>query len=87
MHALALTKRIRNRDPSSKLTINSCHPGVVNTNLIRHSFFTNYIKPALKPIIWLFFKTPNDGAQTPLYLALSKKVKGISGQYFRYFFL
>lgn len=83
MHAVALTKRIRDRDSSSKLTINSCHPGIVNTNIIRHPIFTGFLKPIFKPIIWFFFKTANDGAQTPLFLALSKKVKGVSGQYFR----
>lgn len=83
MHAVALTKRIRDRDSASKITINSCHPGVVNTSLVRYTFYTKIIKRLFYPFIWFFFKTANDGAQTPLYLALSKKVKGASGQYFR----
>jgi hypothetical protein len=32
---------------------------------------------------FLVQKTPQDGAQCPLYLALSKKVHGVSGRYFR----
>ena len=36
----------------------------------------------LKPCIWLFFKTVEQGAQTTIYLAVSKEVEGISGRYF-----
>jgi hypothetical protein len=34
------------------------------------------------PFEWFFLKTPKDGAQCPLYLALSPKVDGVSGKYF-----
>lgn len=87
MHAVALTKRIRDRDSASKLTINSCHPGVVDTSLVRNAIYAKFLKRLFFPFIWFFFKTSNDGAQIPLFLALSKKVKGVSGQYFRYFFM
>lgn len=84
MHAVALTNRIRWKNSSSKLTVNSCHPGCVNTNLVRIKFF-NVIKKIIKPFLWFFIKTDRDGAQTPLYLALSKEISGISGKYFRFF--
>lgn len=86
MHAVALTKRIRSKNSGSKITINSCHPGTVDTDLIRIEFFRKVIKKIFKPFIWFFMKTANDGAQTPLYLALSNKVSGISGKYFRFVF-
>jgi len=82
MHAVALTKRIRTRDSTSKVTANSCHPGIVDTNLVRLPIFQNCVKNVFAPIIWFVLKNANDGAQTPLFLALSKKVSGISGKYF-----
>lgn len=84
MHAVALTKRSREKDSGTKLTVNSCHPGVCNTTLIRMPFYQNYISKIFSPFVWFFLKTDQDGAQTPLYLALSKKVDGVSGKYFRY---
>uniref|UniRef100_A0A0N4ZHJ4 Dehydrogenase/reductase SDR family member 13 (inferred by orthology to a human protein) n=1 Tax=Parastrongyloides trichosuri TaxID=131310 RepID=A0A0N4ZHJ4_PARTI len=83
LHAKELTRRIREKDASSKVTINSCEPGVVNTQLLRHTLFdSNIIKVITKPFRWFFFKTAQDGAQCPLYLALSPKVDGISGKHF-----
>ncbi|KAH7707229.1 oxidoreductase [Aphelenchoides avenae] len=82
MHAVALTKRSREKDSGTKLTINACHPGVCNTTLIRMPFYTDYISKLFAPFVWFFLKTDQDGAQTPLYLALSKKVDGVSGKYF-----
>ena len=83
MHVVALTKRLREHDPTTRVTVNACHPGVVNTNLMRHTpAFWGPINKLISPFLWFFFKTDNDGAQTALYLALSKKVDGISGKYF-----
>ncbi|CAJ0933239.1 unnamed protein product, partial [Mesorhabditis belari] len=78
MHARALTQRFR-EDGTNNVTINSCHPGVVNTELSRRFVIARYIA---RPFMWLFAKTPREGAQTALYLALSKNVYGISGKYF-----
>ncbi|CAJ0960857.1 unnamed protein product, partial [Mesorhabditis belari] len=81
MHARALTQRLR-KEGTHNVIINSCHPGAVNTELNRHFFLANLFKTVGKPFMWFFTKTPRDGAQTPLYLSLSKKVDGISGKYF-----
>uniref|UniRef100_A0AC35U7J8 Dehydrogenase/reductase SDR family member 13-like n=1 Tax=Rhabditophanes sp. KR3021 TaxID=114890 RepID=A0AC35U7J8_9BILA len=83
MHARELTKRLRGANPSTKVTINSCHPGVVDTNLSRHTLMGyDFVKMIATPFTWLFMKTPQDGAQCSLFLALSTKVDGISGKYF-----
>jgi len=82
MHVVALTKRIRSKDSASKISANACHPGVVNSDLIKIQLFQNFIKKIFAPILWFVMKTEQDGAQTPLYLALSRKVNGISGKYF-----
>lgn len=75
MHAVALTKRSREKDSGTKLTINSCHPGVCNTTLVRMPFYTDYVSKLFAPFVWFLLKTDQDGAQTPLHLALSKKVQ------------
>lgn len=82
IHAIEMTKRLRRLNSGTKVTINSCHPGVVDTNLCRIPIYQNYLKKIVQPFLWFFFKTDQDGAQTPLYLALSKKVQGVSGKYF-----
>ncbi|KAI3409833.1 hypothetical protein GPALN_006208 [Globodera pallida] len=82
MHAVALTKRIRTNHSSSKVSANACHPGSVNTELIRNDFFRKYVKKVLAPLIWFILKTDQDGAQTPLFLALSKQIAGVSGKYY-----
>jgi len=82
MHARHLTLVLRATD-SSHVTINSCHPGVILTHLLRHTFWYSPIGLAfLKPISWMFLKTAQDGIQTPLMLALSPAMGGISGKYF-----
>lgn len=88
MHAVALTNRLKeieNSDSNKQIniTINSCHPGVVNTSIMRGKVYTNFFKYFLYPIVWFCNKTPNDGAQTPLYLALSTEVANMSGLYFK----
>jgi hypothetical protein len=47
--------------------------------------FNDYIIALLSPIAWFVLMSDNDGAQTPLFLALSKQIDGVSGKYFRFF--
>jgi NAD(P)-dependent dehydrogenase (short-subunit alcohol dehydrogenase family) len=54
----------------SGVTVNCLHPGVTDTKLLR-SAFPGY--PAI---------TPEEGARTSVYLAISEKVTGRSGLYF-----
>ncbi|VDM83078.1 unnamed protein product [Strongylus vulgaris] len=82
MHARELSKRLH-KQGLHHVSANSLHPGVVNSNLSRHTpLLMTPIRQLSAPFRWLFLKTDRDGAQTSLYLALSKKVDGISGKYF-----
>lgn len=36
------------------------------------------------PWMWLFMRSPNQGAQTIVYLAIEPSVSSITGEYFRY---
>ena len=54
----------------SGLTANCLHPGVVDTKLLRSAF------PGIPAI------TPEEAAKTPVWLARSPEVAGVSGKYF-----
>ncbi|KAM3717004.1 Retinol dehydrogenase [Dirofilaria immitis] len=82
MHAFELTKRLRAYE-KSHITINVCHPGLCNTRLMRYTPLAQKPLNCLTaPFRWYLLKTPKDGAQTPLFLALSKTVAGSSGLYY-----
>uniref|UniRef100_A0A9J2Q823 Uncharacterized protein n=1 Tax=Ascaris lumbricoides TaxID=6252 RepID=A0A9J2Q823_ASCLU len=82
MHVRALTTLWR-ESGENRVTANACHPGAVHTNILQYTFIDREPwRTLLKPIFAFFFKTDEDGAQTPLYLALSKHLDGISGEYF-----
>ena len=51
------------------ITINSCHPGDVNSTLSNNLGFWGS-------------QTPNQGAETPVWLATSPTIEGITGKYF-----
>ncbi|KAG5676985.1 hypothetical protein PVAND_006776 [Polypedilum vanderplanki] len=73
-----LAKRLKDYP---NLTVNSCHPGAVNTELQRHmnKFLWEY---TLLPILGIFFKTPYEGAQTQIKLAVDPDLEGVTGKYF-----
>ena len=68
----------------TKVTVNTCLPGVVNTDGLRNMPFKQqaFIKFAFAPIIWFFMKTAQDGAQTACYAALAPEEDGVSGRVF-----
>lgn len=67
------------------MTVNSVHPGIVDTEIIRHmSFFNSWFsKIFLKPFIWPFIKSPKQGAQTSIYAAVDPGLDKTTGRYFR----
>ncbi|CAI2353391.1 unnamed protein product [Caenorhabditis sp. 36 PRJEB53466] len=82
MHARALTAELR-KDGADHVTVNSLHPGAVDTPLMRSTLvYLPGIKQITSPFRWFFLKTSRDGAQTSIHVALSKKLGGISGKYF-----
>ncbi|XP_073758281.1 polyprenol dehydrogenase isoform X2 [Callorhinus ursinus] len=63
----------------SPVTANVVDPGVVNTDLYKHVFWgTRLIK---KLFGWWFFKTPDEGAWTSVYAAVTPDLEGIGGRY------
>ena len=68
----ALAKRL----DGTKVVVNGLHPGVIATDLAR-----DYAAPIRLMAKW-FFKSPEQGARTSLYLASAPEVAEISGRYF-----
>jgi NAD(P)-dependent dehydrogenase (short-subunit alcohol dehydrogenase family) len=64
----------------SAVTANVLHPGFVATGFARNNGLLFDIGMRLTT---LFALTPEQGAQTSIYLASSPEVEGVSGQYFR----
>lgn len=58
------------------VTVNVVHPGLINTNLGRDNSSTS------KGFASKFFKSPEIGAETSIFLASSPEVEGITGKYF-----
>lgn len=74
------TRELARRLENKGILVNCCHPGAVATNIgiSRDTGFGKTVTGMLKP----FFQTPEQGASTAIYLATSKEVEGITGEYF-----
>jgi len=76
---ILLTYEFARRLKGSGITVNCLHPGGVKTNITRD--YKGIIKFFTK-IIFSFAKSPEEGAETSIYLASSPDVENISGKYF-----
>ncbi|XP_055491387.1 retinol dehydrogenase 14a isoform X2 [Leucoraja erinacea] len=79
---ILFTRELAKRLDGTGVTVNVLHPGIVRTNLGRHISIPLLGQPIFKFVSWAFFKTPEQGAETSLYLATSPDVDGVSGEYF-----
>ncbi|XP_034431546.1 retinol dehydrogenase 12 isoform X1 [Hippoglossus hippoglossus] len=72
------TRELARRLKDTNVTVNSVHPGTVNSDLSRHS--------TLMTIFMTFFstfvKTPQEGAQTSIYCAVAEELHSVSGKHF-----
>ncbi|KAF6105870.1 retinol dehydrogenase 14 [Phyllostomus discolor] len=79
---ILFTRELARRLEGTQVTVNALHPGIVRTNLGRHVHIPLLVRPLFNLVSWAFFKTPEEGAQTSIYLASSPEVEGVSGKYF-----
>jgi len=77
---IVFTYALARRLEGSGVTANCLHPGVIHTNLM-----SNYSKVVngLWFLLQGFFKKPDEGARTPVFLASSPDVANESGKYYR----
>ncbi|XP_074037739.1 retinol dehydrogenase 14 isoform X2 [Leptinotarsa decemlineata] len=70
------------------ITSNAYHPGIVNTGIINQAvrdargLWESLLVYFLLCLLFLYGKTPEEGAQTAIHLAISKDVEGVTGKYF-----
>lgn len=75
---ILFTYELARRLAGSGVTANALHPGGVATEFATGEGLMGTIFKLIRP----FLLTPEQGAQTQIYLASSPEVEGISGQYF-----
>jgi NAD(P)-dependent dehydrogenase (short-subunit alcohol dehydrogenase family) len=76
---ILFTYELARRLEGSGVTVNCLHPGAVATGLGKNNgAWAKVLVGMLRP----FFRTPEGGAATSIYLASSPEVEGISGTYF-----
>ena len=76
---LYFTYELDRRLSEDKITVNALHPGFVATGFAREG---KSLLRFLMPIVQLFARSPEQGAETSIYLAGSPDAAGISGKYF-----
>ncbi len=77
---ILFTRSLAGRLESRGVTVNCLHPGAVSTSLGRNNpgILSNVVPLLLKP----FFRSPEQGAETSIYLCCSEEVAGVTGEYF-----
>jgi NAD(P)-dependent dehydrogenase (short-subunit alcohol dehydrogenase family) len=76
---LLFTYELARRLEGSGVTANALHPGFVDTNIGAQN---PIVRPVLGVVHWISAKSPEEGAQTSIYLASSPEVRGLSGKYY-----
>jgi NAD(P)-dependent dehydrogenase (short-subunit alcohol dehydrogenase family) len=77
---ILFTYELAQRIAGTGVTVNSMHPGGVATGLgWNNGWWAVLLAKALKP----FIRTPEQGADTAIYLATTAEVAGVTGRYFR----
>lgn len=77
---ILFTAELARRLRSTKLTVNCLHPGAVATGMGKNNkgLASKIMPTLLKP----FFRTPQRGAETAVYLSANQDVTGCSGGYY-----
>lgn len=74
-------RELARRLKGTGVTANVCHPGAVQTDI--NSTYVGFLNCCLNTLFYFFGKTPEEGAQTSLHLAISEEVENTTGEYFK----
>ena len=75
---ILFTCELARRIEGSGVTVNALHPGVIRTNLGIAPGILGAVLTATKRL----FKSPEEGARAPVWLATAPELESISGKYF-----
>lgn len=78
------TRELAKRLQGTGVTVNAVHPGVVATELGRHTGLhqSQFSSSVLSPLFSLLVKSPELGAQPSVFLAVAEEMEGVTGQYY-----
>ncbi|XP_013863640.1 retinol dehydrogenase 13 [Austrofundulus limnaeus] len=78
------TRELAKRLEGTGVTVNAVHPGVVATELGRHTGLhqSQFSSSVLSPFFSMLVKSPELGAQPSVYLAVAKEMEGVTGRYY-----
>lgn len=79
---ILFTKELEKKIRGTGVTTYAVHPGVVRTDLWRHTFKEGSCLTCCCAGARKAFKTPEHGAQTTLYCALAPELAEVSGKYY-----
>ena len=77
---MIFTRTLSERWKADGITVNSLHPGVVDTGLM--SGWENRMMKLVFKVVQRFFISPAEGARTSIFLASDASVAGVTGTYF-----
>ncbi|MEH6567852.1 MAG: SDR family oxidoreductase [Halioglobus sp.] len=77
---ILFNRELANRLRGQEITVNCLHPGAVATSLASQNkgLVSRIVPLLLKP----FFRSPDKGAETSIYLCTNDEVSKVSGEYF-----
>jgi NAD(P)-dependent dehydrogenase (short-subunit alcohol dehydrogenase family) len=76
---LLFTRALARRLEGTGVTVNAVHPGAVATRLGQNN---GALATLLTRLLAPFFRTPERGAETPVFVATAPALAGVSGRYF-----
>lgn len=77
---ILFTNYLARKLKGSGVTVNSCHPGIVQTDLGRH--MDSWLRPVYRSVLRPYYKTTHEGAQTQIRLAVDPELENVTGKYF-----
>jgi NAD(P)-dependent dehydrogenase (short-subunit alcohol dehydrogenase family) len=77
---LLFTYELARRLADTHVTSNAVSPGWVATEI--YTKVSPWLTPVINPVMQRIGRTPSEGAQTSVYLAVSPEVEGVTGKYF-----
>ena len=80
LRTMIFTRALSERWKGDGITVNSVHPGVVDTGLM--GGWSNRLMKAVFKVAQLFFLSPEKGARTSIFLASDPSVAMVTGKYF-----